>query len=304
MVNLYEKTYELVKQIPKGKVSTYGCIAKALGDTIASRAVGKMLNENTDKSVPCYRVVYSDGGIGGYAHGIDKKIELLRKDGIKVINKKIDLKKYFFDEFKTDYPLKKLKEEQEKLRKKVVIEDDFDAVTIAGMDVSYGRYAYASYVEFDFEGNIIKKKVLKRKIDFPYIPTYLAYREIPILNEVIKNEKPSIVMLDGNGLLHPRFFGIACHFGVLKNLATIGIAKKLLYGIVKENCVYIGNRKVGKRLGKVYVSPGNKISIETAYEIAKKFMKYNVPEPVRQAHILASEEKAKEKTGLSQNLSS
>ena len=56
-MNLYEKTYELVKQIPKGKVSTYGAVAKALGDLIAARAVGRMLNENPYKEVPCYRVI-------------------------------------------------------------------------------------------------------------------------------------------------------------------------------------------------------------------------------------------------------
>lgn len=293
-MNLYEKTYELVKQIPKGKVSTYGAVAKALGDLIAARAVGRMLNENPYKEVPCYRVICSDGNIGGYAHGIDKKIELLRRDGIEVIGKKIDLKKYFFNEFKTDYPLKKLRREQEKLREKLILEDIFDLETIAGMDVAYGKkYAYGAYVEFDLKGNIINKKIVKKKIEFPYIPTYLAYRELPILNTLIKGEKPSLIMIDGNGILHPRFFGIACHFGILNNIATIGIAKKLLYGKEKDGYIYINNKKVGKRIGKIYVSPGNKICVETAWKITKKFMKYSQPEPIRQAHILANEQKKK-----------
>ncbi len=291
-MNLYKKTYSLVKQIPKGKVSTYGCIAMALGDLIASRAVGKMLNENPHKDVPCYRVIKSDGSIGGYASGIDKKIELLKRDGIEIKGGKINLKKYLFNEFRTDYPLKKLRKEQERLRKKVCIDDDFEMECIAGMDVAYGKkYAYAAYVAFDFNGNLLKKKVIKKKIEFPYIPTYLAYRELPILNDLIENESPSIVMIDGNGLLHPRFFGIACHFGVLNKIATIGIAKKLLYGKVVGNEIFIGNRKVGMKLGKIYVSPGNKISIDSAYEITKKFLKYSLPEPLRQAHIIANEEK-------------
>lgn len=292
MINLYKKTYELVKQIPKGKVSTYGHIALALGDIIASRAVGKMLNENPYKDVPCYRVVKSDGSIGGYAHGVEKKIELLKRDGVEIIKGKIDLKKFLFNDFITDYPLKKLRKEQENLKKKISLNDDFELNSIAGMDVAYGKnVAYGAYVEFNLKGDIIKQKIIEKKIEFPYIPTYLAYRELPILNELIRNENPSIVMIDGNGLLHPRFFGIACHFGVINDMVTIGIAKKLLYGKIRDGYVYINGRKVGRKLGKIFVSPGNKISIETAYQITKNFMKYSTPEPIRRAHILATKRK-------------
>ena len=294
-MNLYEETYKLTKQIPKGKVSTYGAIAIALGDKIASRAVGLMLNQNPYKDVPCYRVIHSDGRIGGYAGGVEKKIELLKKDGIIIENGRINLKKYFFGSFKTNYPLKKLREEQERLKKRVTLQDDFEFSTIAGMDVSYGKkYAYGSYVGFDKNGKILKKKVIKEKITFPYIPTYLAYRELPILNKLIDGENPGIVMIDGNGLLHPRFFGLASHFGVVNEIATIGIAKKLLIGDVIGNEVFIANKKVGKKLGKIYVSPGNKMSIESAYEITKKFMKYSIPEPIRIAHITANEARRKE----------
>lgn len=281
-----------MKQIPKGKVSTYGHIALALGDIIASRAVGKMLNENPYKDVPCYRVVKSDGSIGGYAHGVEKKIELLKRDGVEIIKGKIDLKKFLFNDFITDYPLKKLRKEQENLKKKISLNDDFELNSIAGMDVAYGKnVAYGAYVEFNLKGDIIKQKIIEKKIEFPYIPTYLAYRELPILNELIRNENPSIVMIDGNGLLHPRFFGIACHFGVINDMVTIGIAKKLLYGKIRDGYVYINGRKVGRKLGKIFVSPGNKISIETAYQITKNFMKYSTPEPIRQAHILATKRK-------------
>jgi len=294
-MDLYEEMYRLVKQIPRGKVSTYGCVARALGDIRASRAVGVMLNQNPYKEVPCYRVVYSDGGIGGYATGVEKKIALLERDGIKIRDGKIDLKKYLFDDFKTTYPLKRLRREQEKLREKLVIEDDFEFSSIAGMDISYSkRYAYGAYVEFDENGKILKKKVVKRKIDFPYIPTYLAYRELPILNELIKNEDPSVVMIDGNGLLHPRFFGVASHFGVVNDRASMGIAKKKLCGEEKNSGIFVDGRKVGMKIGKIYVSPGHKMSVDSAARIAKKFMRYSIPEPVRQAHILANEARRKD----------
>ncbi len=84
-----KKLYELLSQIPKGQVTTYGELARKL-KTKGYRAVGKIvgLNPNAPK-VPCHRVVRSDGGLGGYAFGIDKKIEILTKEGIKIENGKV-----------------------------------------------------------------------------------------------------------------------------------------------------------------------------------------------------------------------
>ena len=109
-MNLCEYTYYLVKQIPKGRVSTYGAVAKALGNIRYSRAVGKYMNTNPDPdSMPCFKIVKSDGSLGGFGRGINDKIKRLKNDGIKVENGKIvDFKEIFFDDFKSDYPLKKL----------------------------------------------------------------------------------------------------------------------------------------------------------------------------------------------------
>ncbi|MFP3318789.1 MAG: MGMT family protein, partial [Thermoplasmata archaeon] len=86
-INLYNELYSLVKQIPKGRVTTYGDLALALGDIVASRAVGKMLSENPEPmEIPCHRVVMSDGSLGGFTHleGIIKKIEILRNEGVEI----------------------------------------------------------------------------------------------------------------------------------------------------------------------------------------------------------------------------
>lgn len=90
-----EAVYNLTKKIPKGRVSTYKEIANKLG-TKAYRAVGNALNKNKDRSVPCHRVVNSDGCIGGFAWGINKKILLLRKEGVIIKNKRADLGRYLF----------------------------------------------------------------------------------------------------------------------------------------------------------------------------------------------------------------
>lgn len=84
-----ERVWELCRKVPKGKVTTYREIAAAMG-TKAYRAVGNALNRNPDSSIiPCHRVVGSDGSLVGFARGLRKKAELLRKEGIKVKNNKI-----------------------------------------------------------------------------------------------------------------------------------------------------------------------------------------------------------------------
>lgn len=94
MKNFNEKCYEILKKVPKGKVVAYKQIAEKL-KTRAYRAVGNAMHRNPDIiKVPCHRVINSDGNIGDYAKGVKTKIELLRKEGIEIIDNKIDLKKY------------------------------------------------------------------------------------------------------------------------------------------------------------------------------------------------------------------
>jgi methylated-DNA-[protein]-cysteine S-methyltransferase len=84
-----EDCYKLLKQIPKGKVTTYKIIAEKLGRK-SYRAVGKVVGANPNiPIIPCHRVVKSDGGLGGYALGIEKKIELLEREGVEVVDGKI-----------------------------------------------------------------------------------------------------------------------------------------------------------------------------------------------------------------------
>ncbi|MBI5229503.1 MGMT family protein [Candidatus Micrarchaeota archaeon] len=87
----------LVEKIPRGKVTTYGELARALGKPNAARAVGKALNKNPHPiKVPCHRVVRSDGRVGGYALGARKKVKLLKKEGVEIKNDRVNLKKYFY----------------------------------------------------------------------------------------------------------------------------------------------------------------------------------------------------------------
>jgi len=91
-----ERVLELTARIPKGRVTTYSEIARAL-NTRAYRAVGQALKRNPHApGIPCHRVIRADGLLGGYLQGARKKSELLEREGIEIQNNRIDLGKYLF----------------------------------------------------------------------------------------------------------------------------------------------------------------------------------------------------------------
>ncbi|RLF30998.1 MAG: endonuclease V [Thermoplasmata archaeon] len=314
MFDFFEEVYKLTRQIPKGRISTYGAIAKALGDPVAARAVGVALNLNPNPDyTPCYKIVNSDGTLGGFGLGIEEKIRRLKKDGILVTGGKIlNFEKILFDDFKTNYPLKILRREQIRLSKKIFLEDATDDVkTVAGVDIAYSkknsRDACGAFVTINIDDSkIIEQGFIKMNTNFPYIPTYLTYRELPIIKKLFKHmeNKPDVIMIDGNGILHPYGIGIASHAGLTLGIPAIGVAKGLLYGIetnerlanntnkiTDDNGKMIGfSLKVNEKVKPVFVSPGYKISFDKTLEVVKRLQKYRIPEPIRQAHILAKKQ--------------
>jgi len=89
-MNLDKKIYKKLLEVPEGKITTYGELAKAVGLTNGQRTVGKIMNKNPYPAIiPCHRVVKSDGKIGGYAYGVEIKTNMLKNEGIKIQNGKI-----------------------------------------------------------------------------------------------------------------------------------------------------------------------------------------------------------------------
>ena len=86
-----KKVYQIVRKIPKGEVLTYKEVARLLGRPLAFRAVGNILNKNRDPKIPCHRVVRSDGKIGGFNKGENKKVALLKKEGVVIKKRKVVL---------------------------------------------------------------------------------------------------------------------------------------------------------------------------------------------------------------------
>lgn len=315
--NLRRITLETLKEIPEGKVTTYKDLAEALGDTAAARAVGTIMAENRQpEEYPCWRVVHADGRIGKYSggSGTEGKISKIRGDGIPVCEGKIEnFSKYRFRDFDLAPLLPKLRKIQEEIPEKVKVTRRPRVDSVAGVDVSYGEQGVvASYVKFEENKAVKREYITKKEVKFPYIPGYLAFRELPPLYELLRQVKESdkladVVFVDGNGLLHPRKSGLASHLGVVLDHPTVGVAKSLLCGSVELSEMETGERRKvtegGEELGfavktydranPIFVSIGNLVDLEAAADLTLEFSKYKLPEPLRQAHKLAKREATK-----------
>lgn len=148
------------------------------------------------------------------------------------------------------------------------------------------------------------------KLDFPYIPGLLAYREAKAMIGAFRKVKSDVdvLMIDGFGTNHPRRCGIATQIGLRLEMPTIGAGKSFLCGDIRDDgYVYQGDERTGKlvysRTSKkpVYVSPGHRISLETSVELVEKCMKSGrIPEPTRLAHEYVSQIRDRLKRGQSQ----
>ncbi len=286
-MDLYSYFYGLVRQIPAGMISTYGDLARALGDVVASRACGYMLSINPDpEGTPCYKVVRSDGTVGKYTHilGEIEKVRRLESDGIIVEGDSVkNFEQVRFKDFQTDFPLNALKNEQEKVASMVNLTDDFDSSRIAAVDVSYDDdYGYGAMAIDD--GGKIEIRESVQRVRFPYIPGYLAFREFKFIKDLARGFDGTL-LIDGNGLLHPRKIGLASYAGIMLNIPTIGVAKSLLLGTVSDNWVYIGEEKVAYVINKnTIVSPGHKVSLGSSLDLVKKLGHGKYPQLLKIAH--------------------
>ena len=201
--------------------------------------------------------------------------------------------------------------EQNALRSRVSLADNFGELrTIAGLDLSYSEAkneGYAVIVVLSFpDFQVLETRYATATPPMPYIPGLLSFRESPVALEAFRQLQtvPDMLFTDGAGLAHPRGFGIACHLGVLLDLPSVGIAKSFLYGrydktqtlepgmstplrdrAEKEVIGAVVQTKL--RTNPLYVSPGHKVSVETATRLVLECVRgYRLPEPTRQAHNL------------------
>ncbi|MGH9801960.1 MAG: deoxyribonuclease V [Blastocatellia bacterium] len=182
--------------------------------------------------------------------------------------------------------------------------------TIAGADISFNRFSeviYSGIVVLSLPDlRIVETSSVRSMARFPYVPGLLSFRETPSFLECWEKltTKPDVLMLDGQGLAHPRRFGIACHIGLILDLPTIGCAKSILVGRHEELDSEAGSHsplidkgevvgvalRTKKKVAPVYISAGHLIELNSAIDLAlRSVTKYRQPEPTRQAHLLVNQ---------------
>ena len=302
----------LLQQIPEGQVATYGDLAYALGSRSAARWVGERLLDHPHATdCPCHRVVRSTGDPGLFIAAPADKIGRLKREAVPFRDGRVDLQRCRFDRFESSSPLAALLEFQESLPERTVLRPfPRTPELIAGVDVSYAEpgEAVAAYALVDSaSGELVWSTTVRTPVCFPYIPGFLAFREIPALlglfeQVVAESRVADVVFVDGNGILHNRFAGIATHFGVICNTRSIGVGKKLLCGSVDLDDMQAGeqrpvtyrDRVVGMAVKTkdssrpIYISPGHKIDVADSVRLAQLLMtNHRLPEPLYWADALS-----------------
>ena len=303
----------LIDQVPRGRATTPGALASALGNPIAARWIGHyLLHHEHDANCVCHRVLRAGGTLGAYPGGGAEKLRRLRAEGVEIVAGNVDLERYGYGDLKSDRPLEKLARYQNRLAAKVSLQRRRKVPRwVGGVDVSYispheGVAAYA-LVEVA-TGEMSWSTTIRRAVRFPYISSYLTFRELPLLLELIdevraQNRIAPVILVDGTGTLHPRRAGIACHLGVVAGLTTIGLTKKLLCGQVDINGlqplesrpVVLDDRVIGAAIRPtsgsrrpLFVSPGNGLNLASAEQIVRAVLSgRRLPSPLYWADHLS-----------------
>ena len=180
---------------------------------------------------------------------------------------------------------------------------------VAGCDIAYHLtdpvlYAAVVLVRAS-DRSVVETHTVTRKVDFPYVPGLLSFREVPALLAAFGELRhtPDAVMLDGQGIAHPRKFGLACHLGLWLGLPCLGCAKSWLIGDHAEPGPNAGDTApltvAGEPVGvvlrsaagakPVYVSPGHLIDIDSAVAVVRATLSgYRHPTPTREGHMAAN----------------
>lgn len=199
---------------------------------------------------------------------------------------------------------------QQQLSPEVITEDRLGTVNyVAGVDVGFeesGSISRAAVAVLSFpELELKESAIARRPTTFPYVPGFLSFREVPAVLDALEKVTitPDLILCDGQGIAHPRRFGLACHLGLLADVPTIGVAKSWLIGqhgeLPNERGEWLPMQHRGEIIGAVlrtrngvkpvYVSSGHKVSLSTAIDyVLRCTPKYRLPETTRIADKLAS----------------
>ena len=231
---------QLIAQTPLGSVTTCGSLAAALGNPIAARWIGHfLLHHPHDATCCCHRVVRAGGLLGGYIDGDAAKRRRLTAEGVEVDDDRVDLARYAYDGFASDRPLERLRLIQEALAAKVTLRPPRQTPRlVGGVDVSYRRpdEGVAAYALVDLDsGQLLWSHTIRRRVGFPYITSYLTFREMPILLDLLDEVQAAgqaapLLLVDGSGIMHHRLAGIASHGHRVSVAFAEDMVRRLLLG--------------------------------------------------------------------------
>ncbi len=300
----------LLPQIPRGRVTSFGDLAEALGDLAAARWVATKLQELDAETFPVHRVVRRTGVIAGTETlPLELRKTLLKQEGIPLTEDRVELATCRWQAFTGSRPLARLRDLQTQLGGRMTLCPLAELPRrMAGVDVSYAgeNIGVAAYTIVETAtGRLLHSETITDDVPFPYIPGYLTFRELPLYGRLIERVRDAgrleeVVLVDGNGILHPRRAGIASMLGYAADLTTIGVSKHLLCGkvldegpspaaVVSTEGTLLGYRYQGNSKRSVlYVSPGQKIDVDGAWRAAcSQIFGHRLPEPLYQADRLS-----------------
>ena len=199
---------------------------------------------------------------------------------------------------------------QQRLSGQAELRDRLDApALVAGIDVGLedgGRITRAAVAVLGFADlELVESALARRPTAFPYVPGLLSFREIPAVLDALAALActPDLLLADGQGLAHPRRFGLACHLGWLLNTPTVGVAKSRLLGeftsppdqrgawapLLDRGDMVGAAVRTRRGVKPVFVSPGHRVDVASAVRLTLACTdRYRLPEPSRAAHRLAS----------------
>ncbi len=274
---------EVLRSIPAGKVTTFKLIAEAMGDVRAALAVRneclKIAAEIPE--VPWWRVVSSEekplpGGLN----------KIREEGGLEDL-----LSERFYTGIHVQPIFKIMAEDQLYLANKLSLVPLEEVEVAAGVDVSYGEdYAVGACVSLNSKLEILEVRLEKFIPQIPYVPTYLAFRELRGMYPPSRLCDLDVIFVDGHGLAHPRRFGEASHLGIILNKPSIGVAKSKLVGKIEGNSIFLDGDLVGVLVNGGYVSPGHLSDVKSSKEISLKFWRDGKqPLPLILAHKYSKE---------------
>lgn len=286
---------DLLRQVPRGAVTTFGDLAEALGDIVAARWVAEVLAESPAE-FPWHRVLLRTGGWPGEdRERHQRQRDLLAAEGVAGDESGVARAVPRFTQFASSHPLARLSEWQRELSQAV----DLSPLTrapkmLAGLDLSYAppERAVAAWIgakRGNCDPNAEETRTHEAVVTFPYITGYLTFRELPVLLELLSSVKQEglaadVLLVDGSGVLHPRRAGIATTLGLVAGRPTIGVTKRHLCGKdagQRDECLTwleLDDQRLGARLQRrgsktpLYVSPGHGLSLEQAVELVEEML--------------------------------